>query len=428
MEKMYNYLIVGGGIAGTTAAEAIRASDHIGSIAILEKEPYLLYSRVLLPQYAERVIAEEAIFLRRLGDYEDKKIDIFVGDPVMAINPDRREVRTAGGKVFYYEKILITTGGRTCEWQLGKSIAERVVRLQSLDDAKRIVEVVRQFKTVPLPGKDAGARAGRILVVGGGFISLDLVDIFAKAGFAVVFFNRNKRFWENILDENGSRILQDMWHSKKIDLIFDDEIVSIEPAAEGVIITTKRGEKRMVDIVGVGIGLDRNLEMVRGIAEIARGVKVNEFMETSRSGVWAAGDVVEYADQYTGDIRLCIGWGEAFLQGRVAGFNMTLAVNDKDHRKKFDALATNSSDHLSAVVTTIGTTKVAEGIVIQTRYNPVTGRYARFFLRNNMMIGAVLINANNLLGPCTRLIKARKDLTTHLGDLASNNFDLSMIK
>lgn len=428
MEKKYNYLIIGGGIAGTTAAETIRAADCIGSIALAEREPHLLYSRILLPQLAEGVVSEDKIFLRKLGDYEAKKIDIFLGETIVKTDMDKREAYTESGRVFYFDKLLVAAGGRVRPWPFEKNIAERVVRLQTLDDAKKIIALAEKFKTIPLDGTKGEIRRGRILIVGSGFISLDLIDIFAKLGFEIVFILRNKRFWENSLDETGSKILHDLWRSKGFDLIFDDEIVKVAPTGAGIEVATKRGEKRLVDLVGVGVGLERNFDMVCDQVAVGQCVKVNEFMETSRSGVWAAGDITEYFDIYAGETRMCVGWGEAFAEGRVAGFNMTLDADQKEKRQSMETVAVNTSDHLSVIVTAIGCVIPKENEQLVTRYHPITGRYARFILKNNIMIGAILINAQNLLGPCTQLIRARKDLGDYLEKLADNDFDLKTIK
>ncbi|MBI5742432.1 MAG: FAD-dependent oxidoreductase [Candidatus Niyogibacteria bacterium] len=428
MEKRYNYLIIGGGIAGTTTAETIRAADHIGSIALIEREPHLLYSRILLPQFTEGIVTEEKLFLRRLGDYEAKKIDIFPGETIVKVDADKHETYTESGRVFYFDKLLIAAGGRVRPWAFEKTIADYVVRLQTLDDAKKIVAFVEKFRTVSVSNTKGEVRRGRILIVGGGFISLDLIDIFAKLGLEIVFVLRSKRFWENSLDETGSKILHDLWRSKGFDLIFDDEIANLACTAAGIEIMTKRGEKRLVDLVGVGVGLERNFDMVCDQVAVGQCVKVNEFMETSRPGIWAAGDVTEYFDTYAGETRMCVGWGEAFAEGRVAGFNMTLGADQKEKRQKMETVAINTSDHLSAVIATIGSVIPKGDEQLVTRYHAITGRYARFILKNNIMIGAILINAQNLLGPCSRLIKARKDLAAEIGYLADSNFDLATIK
>ena len=83
MESHIDYLIVGGGIAGTTAAETIRKQDAVGTIAIVSREEHPLYSRVLLPSYVEGKISRESVFLRDISDYEANQIDIYLGDVLL---------------------------------------------------------------------------------------------------------------------------------------------------------------------------------------------------------------------------------------------------------------------------------------------------------------------------------------------------------
>ena len=427
MERRYNYLVIGGGIAGTTAAETIRSRDTTGSIALVEREPHLLYSRILLPQLAEGLVKEDGVFLRNLGDYESKKIDIFIGETIVNIDIEKREAHAESGKIFYFEKLLVAAGGRVRPWNFEENIGNRVVRLQTLDDAKKIIALAEKFRVVSTT-TDSETRKGHVLIVGGGFVSLDLIDIFAKLGFEIVFIMRNKRFWEASSDEDGSKILHDLWRSKGIDLIFEDEIASIVPLGNGLEMVTKRGEKRFVDVVGVGVGLTRNYDMVKNWLEVAQGIRVNEFMETTRPGVWAAGDVTEYWDVYAGETRMCVGWGEAFAQGRVAGHNMTLDATQKVERQKFETVAINTSDHLSVVVTAIGCVIPKEDERVVTRFDAISGRYASFTLNKNVLVGAILINAQNLIGPCSRLVKERRDLSEYISQLADSSFDIASIK
>ena len=103
----YTYLIIGGGIAGVTAAETIRAHDSHGSIAIVSDEAHMLYSRVLLPSYIKKRIPREKVFLRSIGDFEAKNIVVMSGERVMKIDSVRKEVFLASGRTIFFEKLCL---------------------------------------------------------------------------------------------------------------------------------------------------------------------------------------------------------------------------------------------------------------------------------------------------------------------------------
>ena len=111
MKKVY-YLIVGGGVAGTIAAEFIRMNDSEGSIAIVTEEPDHLYSRVLLPHYLRGKIDFDRLFVRRPEEYEEKKIELFTNRKVSSINTNNKTVSSVDGHEIQYKKLLIASGGK----------------------------------------------------------------------------------------------------------------------------------------------------------------------------------------------------------------------------------------------------------------------------------------------------------------------------
>src|SRR3989344_836979 len=142
----YQYLIIGGGIAGVTAAETIREQHPDATIGIVTHEPYPLYSRVRLPMYLKRKIPREKLFLRTIDDFIESRIELRLQETVTAVDEKRREItlsRFAGsggarhnGVTLGYQKLLIASGGRARPW--GRPEDESVIyRLQTIDDADR---------------------------------------------------------------------------------------------------------------------------------------------------------------------------------------------------------------------------------------------------------------------------------------------------
>lgn len=438
MAERYNYLIIGGGIAGTTAAETIRSQDGAGSIALVEAEPHFLYSRVALPDFAAGNIPAEKLMLRRLADYESAKIDLYLGERIESLDLGAAEARTASGKIFIFNKVLLAGGGHPKFWPQEEGALSRVARLRTMQDAGRVRELMEKYREVEWVNPKLGIkekRRGKVLVVGGGLNALDLIDIFYNAGFEVTVLLRKKRFWEEHLDERGSAMFADLWKSRGIEIFFDSEVKAISEALDSARVLTDKGDKIIADIVAVGVGLERNLELAKSCALMhGVGIRVNEFMETSRKNVWAAGDAVEYPDLYSGMDKLSGSWSESFMQGKVAGFNM--ALNDGEENKpacpagrrvKFDIVFSYAVTHLKNHIALIGHAREDVGIEAVARVREMRGEYSRFFLKNGIMIGAILLNGQEYLGKVVRMIRERRDLSEHKSNLADPDFDLNKI-
>lgn len=165
--KRYDYLIIGGGIAGVTAAEAIRGEDPAGTIGILSDERHLLYSRVLLPSYLKKRIKRERVFLRTAKDFTRRRIDLYRDKAAIAVDIKRREVAAADGETFGYKKLLIASGGKTnrlpADWG-----GEQAYGLQTLDDADRLLVAIPNIREP--------------LVIGSSFIALEFIEIFILNG------------------------------------------------------------------------------------------------------------------------------------------------------------------------------------------------------------------------------------------------------
>ena len=117
MTDRYDYLIIGGGIAGVTAAETIRENDNRATtIGIISEEPHLLYSRVLLPAYLKGRVSREQLFLRKIDDFTEKKIDLNIHEKVLFVDIKRKEVGLANRVSIGFEKLLIATGGAVAAW------------------------------------------------------------------------------------------------------------------------------------------------------------------------------------------------------------------------------------------------------------------------------------------------------------------------
>src|SRR3989338_3262147 len=274
----YDYLIIGGGIAGVTAAETIRVEDPRGSIAIVGDEPHILYSRVLIPSYLKGKISRHQLFLRRSEDFSEKQIDLLLGVQVTAVDPARKEVAFADRDPIAYQKLLITSGGRVKPWG-NAGDQDLIFRLQTLDDADRLWAALPRLK--------------RALVIGSSFIGLEFLEIFSVHRIATTLLSRDSYYFASLIDLKGGEMLTQNFERFGVAMQFNDEVGEMSRGDSGISIKTKALRSFETDALAVGVGIDRNFEVFRdsGITAGGHGILTNEFLETNQPDVWAAGDV-----------------------------------------------------------------------------------------------------------------------------------------
>ena len=409
MHSHYNYLIIGSGIAGVTAAETIREHTNDAHIAIVGEEPHMLYSRVLLPAYLKNRIPRQKLFLRTIQDFTDKKIDIHGGDGVASVDVAHKNVTLGSGKTFAYDKLLLATGGRVKEWGRPED-QSFVYRLQTLDDADRLFEAIPSLHNP--------------LVVGSSFISLEFLEIFLASKITPTLLVRDKYFFGNLVEEQGGKLMHENFLRLGIKVDYNDTIAQIDTtpqAFEKREITTKKLDKIYTDAITVGIGIKRNLAYAKesGIETGEQGIKTNEFFETSSPDIFAAGDVAEYYDSISKSHR-CVGnWTSAVLQGKCAGLAMV------GIKEAFMRVPSYSITNLGFQITALGDTASHEGTLV--RIDMARKQYERFFFRGNMLTGAVLINRFVDKTHLSKLIEQQVDITQWRDQLSDNSFDIHTI-
>lgn len=407
-----DYLIIGGGIAGTVAAEAIRGKDDSGTIAIVSKEPHELYSRVLLPKYVEGTLTRPQVFLRTVEDYNKRNIDLFSGQEATIVDVKRKEVRTRQGAVFFYKQLLIAAGGRVKPWRVEGSADVSVMRFHTIDDASVLYD--RLSEKHP---KD-------VVIVGGGFIALELMNALVPRGVSRVHcLVPEKRYWEDYLDNEGSALVERHLEQNGI-LLHPDETVTIIRKDDGgkiTVFTTNRASYP-ADILMVGIGLDREVETISGSGiEVKRGIVTDEFLETGIKDVWAAGDVAECYNPVFGRNLLVGNWNNAFLQGRIAGLNMVSRHTARGDLQAFTHIPLYAITVLGMHIAFLGDVSGAKERVNRTYISRFQeGKwYERFGLEGGKLVSAVFINKFEDKRVIELLMKDQRDsapYVSYLGD------------
>lgn len=405
------YLIVGGGVAGTTAAEVIRKLDPEGGIIIVSEEPYRFYSRVMLskPQFFLGQIAFDRIWLKTEEWYLENMITLLKGRIVVRLDPEENSVLLDDGAKIRFDKLLVATGTCSRKWGVIGAQKRGVHYLRTLDDAIGVMNAVKTAK--------------RAVIIGGGFVSFEMCEMLRLAGLEVEVIIRERYFWEPLLDETSGRMVERALEKSGIKITRDtviDHVVG-DDTVEGV--AFKDGSRTTCDMIIAGIGVFCTADWVQqGGVEIGRGgVLANEYLETSRHDVWACGDAVEYQDVVLGERTQIATWFNAQMQGRTAATNMT------GKRKVFRMVSTMTAHAFGIDVSFVGSPMLLPGRQAVYRGDAAGDSFAKLVLKGKELIGATLINRSAEIGPLVHLIEKDVDVSGKLDKLADPSFDLESI-
>src|SRR5579884_2763030 len=310
-EAPQRYVIIGNGIAGTTAADTLRKGDANCSIVLISDEPYTLYNRVALPPFLKLQVPEAKVFLRNREWHTKNNIQLHLETRVERVDSTERVVYTNTGKTFPYDRLLVATGGRPNHLKVpGAEDTPFLYNFQYLDDAKHISDRI------------ADSKVG--VVTGGSYIAYELAEAFRARGLDTYWLIRGPRFLRYILEEEGGELVDRIAKEHGVHMMYGETIAEVQQSdgvARGVI--TNTGQSLPADLIGCGLGLTMNTDFLAGTpVKINKGVLTNEYLETSHPGIYAAGDCAEFYDPFTDTSYMMGTWASATRHGRLAATNM----------------------------------------------------------------------------------------------------------
>jgi len=293
------YVILGGGAAGISAAFAIREVDRDGSIRVISKDG-IPYSAVFLAEYLEGV-KENNLYIKDPEAYEKAGIEIVEGE---AKGFDSGRV-ILGDEEVEYDRLLIATGSKPFIPPIEGVEKQNVFTFQTLSDARNL--------------RSAAEKARNAAIIGAGPIGLEVAYSLKVLGLNVRVFELFDRILPGLVEREISEMVQREFERHGIEFhtgVRVEEFLG-DSKVEGVF----AGEEYEADLVVLSTGVKPNVEPFKGKLETNRGILVNRKMETSLENVYAAGDVAE-AENFFGEVCITPTWSNAVSQGRVAGLNM----------------------------------------------------------------------------------------------------------
>lgn len=296
-------LIIGNGVAGTSAALTIRKRDAEADITILAAEPHLFYSRIRLIEYLAGSVTDADLVIFKPEWYERNAITVRLAARASAINPATTSVTCSDGSTYSYDRLLVATGGAPSIPPVAGADRNFVFTLRTLSDADAILNYARQCNSV--------------LVLGGGLLGIETAHALAKNGKKVTVVEYFPRLLPRQMDSDGAEVLQAALERHGLHFILDAKASAIvdEPGRRGI--ELRYGRFAAGDMIIISAGITPQTELFSNLPVLkGRGIQVNDRMETGISGIFAAGDLIEHRNVVYGI------WAAAEKQGKVAGANM----------------------------------------------------------------------------------------------------------
>jgi nitrite reductase (NADH) large subunit len=294
------YVIVGNGVAGTTAAAAIRKTDPTGEIRMITEEAYSFYSRIRLMEYISGEVDFPKLQIKNQAWYEENKIQLVLNSRVVDIDQAGREIVTQSGQRFPYDQLLLATGAVSFLPPIKGADKEGVFTLRNIQDAEAIKKYAQ--------GKS------KALLIGGGLLGLEVGNSLRKIGLTVSVAEFFPRLLPRQTDPACAELLKG--RLEQMGFIFYLGVVSKEilgeETAQGLLLEDGRHIPTDLVIVSAGVRPHMALAQKLGI-KTGKGIPVTDQMETELPGIYGAGDSIEHRGIVYGI------WSAAEQQGEVAG-------------------------------------------------------------------------------------------------------------
>lgn len=384
-------IIVGGGIAGISAAETIRENSPDTEILIITKEPDFPYLRLNLTRYLAGDIGEEVLPIHPEGWYRDQRIDVLTDTEIAAILPESHEVELAGGRLEHFDKLILACGAHAFIPPIPGASLPGVYAVRTLGDVRTILRAA-------VPGT-------RCICIGGGILGLEAAGALSKRGVHVTLIESYEWLLPRQLNREAGRVLHQYVVEMGIEVRYLAKTSAISGGAQADGVVLEDGDRLSSDLILLTTGVRSNTVLARKAGlEVNQGIIVDAHLATSHPDIYAAGDAAEHRGIVYGL------WEPARYQGFIA------AMNCLGMATEFGGLPrANTLKVLGVDVFSIGVVTPQDGsYVVVCEASDRT--YSHFLFRDNMLAGAILVGDTRLAGALVKAMKSRVDasaLLTH---------------
>ncbi len=383
-----NFVIVGGGLAGAKAAEALRDNGFDGTITILSKESHIPYERPPLSKgFLMGKDSRESVFVHPLDWYAENSVELRRESEVVSVDAAGHLVTLADGSTLTYDKLLITTGSVPRKLAIPGAALSGVLYLREIDDSEAI--------------KSAFALSPSVVVIGAGWIGLETAAAARAADLDVTILEAASLPLVRILGDQVAQVFADLQRKNGVDLRLEvsiEEILGSDGHVSGVRLDDGSVIAADIVIVGVGIAPAVALAETAGLT-VDNGVVVNEHLQTSDPDIYAAGDVANAFNPRLGTHIRVEHWANALNMPSVAAKSMM------GQDAVYDRLPYFYSDQYDLGMEYVGYTAPGEFDEVIIRGDLTSGAFIAFWLREGRVQAGMNANIWDVVDPIRELIQ-----------------------
>ncbi|OQY50546.1 MAG: pyridine nucleotide-disulfide oxidoreductase [Desulfobacteraceae bacterium 4572_87] len=405
------YVIVGNGIAGISAVEAIRRLAPSSHITIIGDETVIPYSRPMISMVLDGSIPPEKLPIRLPTIYEDLNIQTYFGKRISEINVERHEVVIENNQRIPFDRLLLATGADARPIQFQGSNLKNIHYMRTDANVRQIIRALPEVR--------------KPLVLGGGLVGFKAAYGLLKRGLKPTLLITSPYPLSMQVDKMAGTMIRDELVRHGLTVQTNTSVTACEGSAKVEGARLSDGSALPCDLVIAGKGVVPALSFVpRDIISVDQGIRVDAHMETSRQGIFAAGDVAECVDIARKTRWINAIWPEAAMQGRIAGINMA-------GRKVFypGSLSRNVMRIFDLDLMTLGLAnpKPESGYDVRVAQDFRNNIYRKLVFRENILVGAVLLNNIEQGGLLLALIRNQISLNISKKNLLEPGFNFKQL-
>jgi 3-phenylpropionate/trans-cinnamate dioxygenase ferredoxin reductase component len=399
-------IVVGGGLAAASAVDELRSQGHEGSIEVFCAEAHLPYER---PPLSKEVLLgkaeEEKVFVHDQAWYDERDVVLHLGTPVTGLDLDRHQVTTGEGTTGF-DRLLLATGASPRRLAMADESGADVAYLRTVEDNRRL--------------KEAFGSVGRIVIIGGGWIGLEVAAAARTGGVEVAVVEMQNLPLVGVLGPEVATVFADLHREHGVDLRLGVGVDGIDPGDGGSsVVRLADGSELPADLVVVGVGVQPEVGLAREAGlDVDGGVLVNSRLRTSDPYVFAAGDVALHDHPVLGRRIRVEHWDNAIHQARAAARVM---LGGDDPYERLPYFFTDQYDLGMEYVGSIGPDGYDDVVL---RGDTGTRVFSAFWLRGGRVLAAMHANDWDQIDPI-RAIVGREVGREKLADPAVPLADLS---
>lgn len=408
---MKQFIIIGNSAAGLTAVEAIRKKDKESKIIVISDEGYNAYCRCLISYYLAGDIKEEKIWYRPQDFYKENNIELLLNKKVVRVDPKKNRIICEDKTQLSYDSLLIATGARPKFPEIPGIKKRGVFGFRTLNDVKEIDGLLPVTKCA--------------CVLGGGLIGLKGAYALSKRRIEVKVIIKSKQVLSQVLDFEAASFVQKRLEEHGIEVILGQDVTEVIGNGDIKAVKLDSGKAIATSLITVGKGVAPNIDLVKDTeVKVNEGIIANNLLQTNVPNIYTAGDVAESFDLTLEGYSVNALWPVAVEQGKIAGANMA-----GDNINYEGSLGMNSLEFFGLPTISLGIFKAKENSGFQELKisDTKSNIYKKLVLKNNLLVGAVLVGNINNSGLFLRLIREKIDVTSFKDRLLQENFGYPQI-